>query len=229
MKDPANWIWAYLHNELSAEETALFEQALKNNDALRQELDECRATHKSLETLLPEFDTATTSHQKLEETLLAEWEAEHPEYAEKPAADKPRAKILRFALPLAAAAAAVILFALPSPSIRWQSTVYGDAPQLRGVIGAQPYYTRDDLKQISRDLQNAVEAAGKPPVHWTLQISLQELAEGALEVEVSGHPRGTSGPSRVWNKNFQTLETFRRNLPMFGKQIASDLAGQDAP
>ncbi len=137
MKDPADWTWTYLHNELTPKEKALFEQTLQNDPGLRRKLDECRAVHGQLKTLLPLFNNAESDDDQLEKNLLAQWEAEHPEYAEKPATDKPRSKILRFALPLAAAAAAAILFALPAAPIHWQRTVYGAAPQLRGQPAAR--------------------------------------------------------------------------------------------
>jgi len=243
MTDPADWIWAYLHSELTPAEKELFEQTVQNNPSLRQEFDECQSTHRQLTDLLPDQNSVEISNKRLEAKLLAEWQAEHPEYAET-RREKPCGNILRFTLPLAAVAAAVaILLALPSPSIHWQRTVYGSAPQLRGQTATPPHYTRTDLKQVSRELQDAINEASRQSQGWNLKISLQELADGALAVEVAGLPQCESGfpkvwknearctavSSRVWNKNFQGLENFRQNIPRFGKQIADDLAGQDKP
>jgi hypothetical protein len=239
MKDPAVWTWAYLHNELAPKEKALFEQTLFKDPALRLKFEELRATHEQLSAHLPHLVDSIPSNRVLGSLLLAQWEAEHPEYATDDAAEPPRRKILHFALPLAAAAAAaILLLSLPYPSIHWQHTVCGAALQLRGETAATPQYTPTQLKHAARELQDAVNTAGPLPSPWNLQVSLQELIDGALTVEVEGHlrkpfwkansPRDTR-TSRVWNKNFQTLETFRQNIPRFGKQIADDLAAQDHP
>lgn len=229
MTDPAEWIWAYLHNELAPEDKTRFEEALQNDATLRAALDEYRATHTRLKDLMPHIDEVALDNQKLEESLLAEWESEHPEYAET-SADQPRRKILRFALPLAAAAAAaILLFALPSDPIRWQRTLYGSSPQLRGQSAAQPRYTQSDLNPAVDQLQKIISNTGQLTEQWNLQVSLQELADGALSVEVAGQPRRNRGFSRVWNENFQTLEDFRQKLPRFGKQIADDLTGEPSP
>lgn len=230
MKNPADQIWAYLHGELSSGERERFEQALQNDPDLRDVLEECRATHAKLQSLLPLIDTAGESDDQLEERLLAEWETEHPEYAEIPV-QTPRRNILRFTLPLAAAAAAaIVLFALPwNPGpVRWQRTAYGTAPQLRGQPAEQPHYTRAELKQTSRELQEAIESRlADAPGRWVLQISLQELAAGSLSVEISGHPRTDASRASHWNQSFQTLELFRANIPLLGKQVADDLVAQD--
>lgn len=228
MTAPADQLWAYLHNELTPEEKKLFEQAVQNNPVLRQKLNEYKTTREQLKNVLPLLTDEENLDKHLEENLLAEWQSEHPEYAERPA-QSPTRKILRFTLPLAAAAAAAILFALPSAPIHWQNTIYGSAPQLRGQPITKTHYTRAELKQASRELQDAVNDACSQPERWTLQISLQELADGALAVEVSGHLRGNSGVSKIWNRNFNALETFRREIPSFGKQIADNLAKQVSP
>lgn len=215
MTAPADKIWAYLQNELSPDEAARFERALTEDSALREAFKERRATHEELAKL----DQEVLSDEQLEEQLLAEWVAEHPEYAEK-TNPRTRRNILRFSIPLAAAAAIVILLARPSDPIRWQRTVYGSAPQLRGEPAAQPQYTRADLKLAARKLQDAVNSTCNPPDKWTLQIHLQELAGGALAVEVSGRSRETS---KVWTENFQSLETFHQNVPRVGNQIVDDL------
>ncbi len=228
-------IWAYLHNELAPEEKDRFEQALHSDPHLREALDACRETHQELESILPLLDGEdAAADDQLEERLLAEWEAEHPEYAETPIR-RPRRKILYFSLPLAAAAAAVILLSLSlqTKPIHWQRTAYGTAPQLRGQPEMQPHYTRTELKQINRELQKAIEIHIEQlpvlPDPWKLKIYLQELANGALSVEISGHPRADPVQSTQWNRGFQSLEIFRESIPLLGKQVADDLAGQNGP
>ena len=215
MTAPADNIWAYLHNELSPAEIERFEQALTEDPALREALDECRMTHEGLTAL----GQKTLSNEQLEEQLLADWVAEHPEYAEEPS-QPTRRKILRLSLPLTAAAAVVILLALPSKPIRWQNTAYGKAPQLRGESAMSPHYTREDLKKAASELQNTINSTDNDPKKWTLQILLQELINGALTVEVSGQSQGAS---MTWAEHFQSLEEFRQKIPMFGKKIADDL------
>jgi hypothetical protein len=212
MTSPSDQIWAYLHDELSPEDRQQFEQAVDSDPALKVELEESRNTHDILKTLLPHGEL---NQEELTNQLLAQWETEHPEFAQEPEI-RSKPKILRFAAPLAAAAAVIILLALPSGPIDWQRTLYGSAPQLRGEPATQPHYTRSDLKQAVRELQDAIEESFDGSGTPSLQISIQELADGALAVEIIG-------TSRHWNESFQSLETFRRNVPTFGKQIADDL------
>jgi anti-sigma factor RsiW len=216
MTDPLHQIWDYLHNELSPEDKERFEQALQNDPSLQKALEEHHSTHQAL----TELGNTPLSDEQLTDKLMAEWAAEHPEYAETPAPRTGR-KILYISAPVAAAAAAVIfLFSLSSGPIDWQRTLYGSAPQLRDGSSVQPFYSRSELKQVANELQDAVEADSNPSGKWLLGIVLQELADGALAVEVSGR---SDTASNVWKKTFQSLENFRENIPMFGKQIADEL------
>ncbi|MEN7972678.1 MAG: hypothetical protein ABFR47_02465 [Verrucomicrobiota bacterium] len=236
MSDPTKQIWAYLHNELSPEDRERFEQELLNDPGLHEALEACRQTHQDLESILPQLEGEDESDDKLVEGLIAEWESEHPEHAEKPVRE-PRRKILYFSLPLAAAAAAVfLLLALPRHSgpVQWQRTTYGTTPQLRGQPGAEPHYTRSELEQVGREMQNAVETRlatlSSPTKPWMLQVQFQELSKGALTLEVSGHPRQSPDDIRAWRLSLDSLDSIRENIPRLGRQVAEDLAaGQNAP
>ena len=217
MINPKEQIWPYLHNELSAEESQQFEQVLKNSPSLQNALEECREIHRNMELL---------GDRLLEEHLLAEWESEHPEFQEK----QPRlqTKIIRFAIPLAAAAAVILLLSLPlhqSP-VNWQRTVYGSPPQLRGLAGNKQHYTSTDLKEINRALQDAIESSIQQISiePWKLQIHLQELASGYLAVEVSGHAKSVPDKSKTWEAIFQDMEHFNAEAPAFAELIANDMA-----
>lgn len=213
MNNLQDQIWAYLHDELSPEKRDRFEQALTDDPALREALAERRATHELLEQ---------AGQEPLEAELLAEWEAEHPEFREAP--KRSRGRIIRFSLPLAAAAAAaILLIALPQDPIRWQRTSYGAAPQLRGASGAPAHYRRGELKPAARELQEAIEQRIDPTLSWKLQLHLQELAGGALAVEISGHPRSAPDSPETWSWNFQSLDDFRETIPAMAQQVASDL------
>lgn len=149
MKDVKDQVWAYLHNELTPEERTRFEQALAVDSSLRETLEECRTMHRELNML---------GDRQLEEHLLAEWESEHPEFREP--RSRSRLRIIRFMLPLAAAAALLVIFVLPRQEgpVRWQRTIYGAAPQLRGESsGAQPHYTHQELQHVSQTLKETVE------------------------------------------------------------------------
>ncbi|MEN8254778.1 MAG: zf-HC2 domain-containing protein [Verrucomicrobiota bacterium] len=233
MKALKDQIWAYLHNELAPDERARFERALQGDADLREALEERRQTHRELENILPILDKGDEGDDQLEERLIAEWESEHPEYAEVPIR-KPRRRILYFSLPLAAAAAAaVLLLALSQKPIHWERTSYGSAPRLRGQPVMEPRYTRAELKQVDGELQETIEAhleqLAVPSRPWTLKIHIQELVGGALTVEIAGHPRKTPEVSEAWNRSFQSLENFRGHVPEFGKQVAEDLAERNIP
>ena len=156
MTTPSNQIWAYLHNELPAEQKKQFEHALQNDPHLRDMFENIQLIHKQLEHLIPLLENSEMNDEELVTKLINDWEIESPEYAEPPKKAL-TSKLIYFALPLAAAAAAItILFSLPFGSIHWQRTIYGTAPQLRGGPTIQSSYTRSELKQISHDLQLAI-------------------------------------------------------------------------
>jgi len=230
MIDPINRIWAYLHNEMDAEEKEFFQQALRVDAELREEVERCRATHYELKNLLPNIGNEE-SNEALEARLLTKWETEHPEYVEAPRRKMPR-RILLYPPLLAAAATLAILLSLPVQTgpVRWQRSAYGTAPQLRGETGIRAHYTRKDLKELDRTLRQSVETAcqqlDEPPEKCVLKISLQELAGGALFVEISGRPRAAPEFSKHWSKSFQGLEIFHAEVPVFGEQVAKDLPRQ---
>ncbi len=236
MSDITTLIWAYLHDELSPESRNHFESALEDSPSLRKALEEQRATHEELKSILPLIEAETANDEQQEEQLIAEWEAEHPEFAEPPQQQKSQGRIMRFAIPLAVAAAAcVVLLALPGHQgpVYWQNTLYGTAPQLRGESAAHPRYNQTELEQVSRQLQNIIEDhiarlpdSAEP---WKLKIHLQELAGGYLAVEVSGHPANRPKRSRTWDATFQGKDRFDAEASGFGKRIANDLAEQDVP
>ena len=235
MKEPEDQIWAYLHDELAPDKKACFEHALENDPHLRSALEERRATHVILDATLPELGAAEENDDELEARLLAEWEEQHAEFRERPPL-RQQGRIIRFGLPLAAAAAAMfLLLALPGRQgpIRWQRTSYGSAPQLRGEPASKPYYSRSELKQISQELQESIEAGllqrTPSPDRWELMINLQELAGGALMVDISGYALDHPQHTKEWNVSGQNVESLRSALPAFTRQVAEDMAERNDP
>lgn len=227
MKNVDSKIWAYLHNELSAEERQQFEQALTDCPELQQALEERKATHAELNEILPLLHA---EDEQLEQELLAEWEAEHPEYQKPPK----RKRTIKFPLlALAAAAAALMLVMHPwaQGPIDWQRTALGSAPQLRGATGSQGYYSAAELKQAARDLQVAAETRllelSEKPAKWTLKISMQELANGLVAIEVSGHPQRQPNRAEIWGRTFDSLESLREHTNTFAGQIAEDIVSRN--
>jgi hypothetical protein len=218
MKNSEDQIWRYLHNELPPEDRQHFERTAAEDPDLQQELEECRIMHQNLEYL--------GDHQ-LQETLLAEWESEHPQYRETENKKEFRSRIIRLSIPLAAAAALVLLLANPlhQGPVDWERTVYGPAPQLRGPSEAQPIFSRADLKQVNRDLRRVVEKhlVDSARKNWKLQIQFQEFADGYLLIEVSGHPKGNPERDLQWDRTFQGKVHLQNKVAEFAKLIADDL------
>lgn len=216
-------IWAYLHNELPPEKRAPFEQAAEQDPSLKQEIDACRAVHHDLEDW---------GDQLLEKELLAEWESEHPEYQEK---IRRQNRVIRLLIPVATAAALILglTLQLHRGPINWEHTVYGSAPQLRGEFGIQPVYSRDDLKQTSRELREAVEKrlANHPNLSekWTLQITLQELKDGYLVAAVYGHPKRNPESEWVWEESISGKGRLSVGLAELAERIVDDLIKQNTP
>ena len=234
MKDPADNIWAYLHGELSPTDRHRFEQALEADAELRANLEACQSTHRDLEELLPLRECNDTTAERLEQSLLVAWEAEHPEFKEAPVRSSSR--IIRLGFPLAAAAAAMfLLLALPhnNSPIQWERTFYGDTPQLRGQLSLESGYARSDLRQAGRELRQAIEsqynASGDNATSWYLRMAFQEVADGQLMVEVSGRQINEPPDVLTWNGDFPSLEQFHQQIPAFGSRIAKGLAEHENP
>lgn len=222
MNSSPDQTWAFVHNELPAQEKERFNKELQENPELQSAFEEYKATHTLLKETLASSSEKFLSEEELTEKLIAEWASEHPDQMDAPR-QKPRRKVLYFSAPLAAAAALVIFLSLPSGPIRWQNTAFGNAPQLRGETGKGSFYTRPQLNQAVTELQTTVEASCDPSTEWTLRVYLQELTNGALAIEISGHSNTPAKTSKVWEKTFQSLEDFQKKVPTLGKQIAGEL------
>ena len=221
MKHFEDQIWAYLHHELSDEERERFEEALQNDPSLQTQLEEFRSLHQ---------DLTDVGDLLLGEQLIHDWEAEHPEYKDQP--KKENRRIIRFSLPIAAAAAVLFVFTIPFQHrgpIHWQRTAYGDAPRMRGQTAGEAQYSADRLKQMNEQLQDVIEfnLANKAPNagKWTLKIHLQELANGYLSVEIYGHPRKDPKSTEFWSATFQKPD---REIADFAQRVADGIAEIDA-
>ncbi len=226
MKAAADQIWAYLHNELNHEQKTRFENTLAEDLTLQEALNEKRATHAQLEKALPLLQ-AETEPDFDEDALMAEWESEFPEHTEQ--ARPSGNKIIRFSLPLAAAAAAAfVLFALqPNDIVQWESTSFGTTPQVRGSQAETSAYNRAEIKQAVEELQQAIET-GIPgsAEKWILKVSLQEFAKGAMAIEISGYPKNSPAAEKIWSADYSGLEQLRADIPTFSKSVSNQIAEQ---
>lgn len=228
MRTPEERIWAYLHDELSPGQRESFEQVLRADADLCDQLATYRGLHQELEQIIPFLDEEAVADEQFEQMLLAEWEKEHPEFSERENSLLVR-KTISFMVPAAAAAAALIfLMALPRQGgpIHWEKTIYGEALQHRGQEHFAVHYERDDLEQISRQLRSLIEAemAEELSSEWILRIQMQELAGGALALEVSGHPRGEPDVLARWYRTFLGEQDIAGNLQTFARQTAEEIA-----
>jgi len=229
MKSIHDKIWPYLHGELSEQEKKAFEQALDTDELLFQALEERKKSHAHLREAPEEED-----NEELIDALLERWEAEHPEYQEKPTFS--RGNIIKMSIPLAtAAAAAFVLVSAPwrSETIRWQKTHFGTQPQFRdGALGAS-LYSGSDLKQIDklirRELENELLFLKYDGMKWRLQLQIQETAGGNILVEISGHPEQNSEISKIWKNDFQSLEKLKIEAPAWTEHIAAELTDLRTP
>lgn len=215
-------IWPYLHGELSKEERSEFEEALKKNDVLRQAMKERKVTDALMREAAKDAD-----NEPFVDVLLNKWEAEHSEFRENPANSS--ARIIKLGIPLATAAAAMfVLLSAPWRHVHWERTVLGENPQLRNDSDVDPFYSRSDLKRAAKLIRQAIESEvsnnPKPANKWSLKIHIQEVNDGNLLVEVSGHPENNSSSSRVWKSDFQSLETLQDHTRVLAAEIANDLA-----
>lgn len=224
MKNSDQQIWAYIHNELSPANRLQFEQELHVNPELKNALEERQET----DLLLKKSISFSANHQAVANELLAEWETEYPEFNKR--VPTTHNKIIAFSLPLATAAAVLFLLMLQpwnTGMINWQKTAYGSAPQLRDQSTSATFYSRSTLKNISSQLQSSIESDLSPKMddhsHWKLKIHLQELANGALLIEVSGYPKNNRDHSTIWNMSSSSLEQFESELPEFSKRIAEEI------
>lgn len=215
-------IWPYLHGELSEEERMEFVEALKNDEVLQQALEERQATHALLNEAAKETD-----NEALVDVLLDKWESEHPEFSEKPSYS--RTKIIKLGIPLAtAAAAAFVLISAPWRPIHWEKTVYGENPLFRNGLKADFIYSRSDLKRTSKLIRRTIESEltrqGLLDAKWSFKLHLQEVNEGMVLVEISGHPEDDADAPLIWKRDFQSLEILQENIPQLATEIADDIA-----
>ena len=72
-------------------------------------------------------------------------------------------------------------------------------------------------------IETEIKQLPEPAEPWQLKIQIQELAAGAIMIELSGHPADRPDESRIWTLNFPELETCIAGLPAVGKQVAGEL------
>lgn len=222
-------IWLYLHNELSADQKAEFELSLKQDPDLLAKLEDRQATHALLGTL----QQTHADTDDIESSLLDEWEEEHPQYAEPHNPGK--RNIIYFILPLAAAAAAVMLLtALPSgsDSVRWQKTSYGNPLELRGNGEITAVYTKSELKTVGDKLQEAIDnqlaLSTNKSFQQTLGIYFQELAGGALILEIASNPESETA-QLILSSNYTNLEKLNSDIPAIADQVRAKLLNPVQP
>jgi hypothetical protein len=219
-----NQVWAYLHNELPSEKREAFESELTTNPELKKKLEAQRSTDLIFKAAYSHAD-----EHDLASELQKEWEAEHPEYQDRPKSGK---KIIPFSRPLATAAAVAAVLMLLQPwdrgLINWESTSYGSPPQLRGEAASQPHYSKKELKQIASMLQERIDATLTAPniplTKWTLSIHLQDMAKGSLIIEVSGFPEKHTEQERIWNASYDNKEQAMNEIESFSRQIANEIS-----
>ncbi len=126
----------------------------------------------------------------------------------------------------------------------WNAAITFDRPQLaelatRGAGMPAPKYSREELVALSalfrKETASAFASLQKPgkrswfgpnPSQWIIGMSLQELPDNSLSMQITA--RGPSGarPDQEWNFHFKDADMFRSEMPAKSASIAGVLASQ---
>jgi len=220
-------LWAYLHGELATDQREALEQELSENLALQHEFECIQKMHETLKRGLPFVEESETD-EELVDRLLAEWEADQ---AKEQSGSRRLLRVL-FQPRVALAAAASLLLALglsrySSSPIRWASVRYGEAPSLRSEESILRHYSEKELRQIGSTLKTDIETAyaadsEKRPA-WKLELSMQELVEGALAVTLTGRCKTVSSAKKVWTFVWNGSEELTEQMAQSVSVVAGDM------
>ena len=216
-------LWAYVHGELPEEERAALEQALSEDAALASELAEIRALHGALGS------AKLADDELLEERVLQAFDSEQSEITEKKGVptmgDTTKRSFwsspaIKVGFAVAACVVAVLGFQLyTGPSLDWDDA---EAITLayRGTGGDESQYKPEELLDFASSLRKEIqttfdaaaeaEAEGKgwlpQRARWKLRIHIQELNDGAFDMEVSAKERGARAVTKRWSETYKNSQ-----------------------
>lgn len=247
-------LWALVHGQLDDRQAAELREALKASPDLQrqyrqiQDMDRLLRETGSQAEVPEEVLVKKVLHAWETSPEAGRWGITEPEASAPP-------RVLRFpgeallwlrqpwrALQTAAALAACALVLLGarnyfSPDLAWRADRLEPA-QYRGDQPADMGPAAAALRALAADLRAEIDShyerqAGRPAARsvfkkrteWLLATRIQELPESMLSVQVDAFRPGDSTPAIRWTRQFESAETFSRDLPEFGRQVASELLG----
>ena len=238
-------IWAYLHDEMPAEEQRSFEESLKNDPALKADFDNSLRLHVYLQNVLPVVNKREPE-EMMEERYLEAWERDQTNVGVgEPAKESQRLPVSsgrrsRRWLPLSALAAAAILLAMigvhsviQREDLVWLKADCGGIAVPRGSEAdhGESLYSIDDKKRLAAKIESDVEAAyqkakadraGGPRIRHRLRVRMQEYPGGGLLFNVEEVSRGDMAV-HSWEMVCDDREAFNAQVPDFANRIGRDL------
>ena len=254
MSDPTEKqknLWTFVHGEQDEDERLRMEQSLSKDEHLQEELSDARRADKALRMLMPGLaQTDDELDQDLEDEMIRAWERSQaignsvpdrstnvikPDFGTR---TRPSRLPAQIAVGLAACAVIGIGFQLTMAPLVLMQSAQILPMTYRGEEFPQGHYTEEQLRTLASKLEIAIqdgydrETSGLERLHnlfrrrtWQVQVTIREIAEGALEVRVEGNRRTDVSEPRYWSKEFESANDLVDRAESFGVTVARELSG----
>ena len=232
-------ILRYVHGEITELERQEFEVRFRESSALRQEVEVARQISTRMKSLR---GAVGNDWEKLADRIVHEIEIDEA-VCETPVRRKSRLILFRSVTVLAAAAAIVLLLAVPrylTNPIDWGPPIVGQDAQLRQpgeTTQSLRKYTQEELRQsfdrfrVSLDREYRHSSSGLREFFshrkWKLSTSIQEMRAGRVAVFVAAARSDESSRPREWTEYYHDLNAWRDDADALGARIAKELGKVD--
>lgn len=231
-------LWPFLHGELDTAAKSELRQALDAQPELQQRLEACRRADRLLNAyFLSDAASSASSEDTLAERAMQAWDSERRRRARPHGWPGWGGVLLKSAVALGAAAAALMLWLSPDTPTEGHT---GWAPPafiplaLRGAdtSGHTPPLTRQDAVRcqdaLAQALARALDArAAALPRGWTAALRLHELPRGALSITVLARDSDARTVAE-WSGAYSNIDAFLQQADASADRLAEDLAAHAA-
>jgi len=231
-------LWPFLHGELDTAAKSELRQALDAQPELQQRLEACRRADRLLNAyFLSDAASSASSEDTLVERAMQAWDSERRRRARPHGWPGWGGVLLKSAVALGAAAAALMLWLSPDTPTEGHT---GWAPPafiplaLRGAdtSGHTPPLTRQDAVRcqdaLAQALARALDArAAALPRGWTAALRLHELPRGALSITVLARDSDARTVAE-WSGAYSNIDAFLQQADASADRLAEDLAAHAA-
>ena len=245
-------LWAYVHKQLSEEESSKMRGLIESDEELRREFKAIQETDRLFRSVSSRMNQ---TEDALDERVLQAWEALHAQDSGM----KMEGEIIPFVPPVAVqmrskswwrqgrlylraaagiAACFMVAFGLRnyySSPLEWEQGQV-QTLQYRGAEGVASVYSKGEMELLSRQLRETIMKGYKTEfgggmkrsflrknTSWILVTKLQELPARSLYVQVEAYDSSHRTLAREWSTRYMDSQSFSSEMEGFGYQVAKDL------